>query len=59
MKIKVRLNTARVTTEGDSQSVGETISVEGDEAVRLVESGQAEPLDAGKYNSVKKTARGK
>ncbi len=55
MKIKVRLNTARVPTKGDPQTVGQAISVDGDEAVRLVESGQAEPLDSGKYASIKES----
>jgi hypothetical protein len=49
MKIKVRLNTARVPAKGKPQATGELVSVDWREAVRLVESGQAEPTDKAKY----------
>jgi hypothetical protein len=49
MKVKVRLKTARTPVKGKPQAVGDVVSVDADEAVRLVESGQADPTDKGKY----------
>jgi len=49
MKLKIKLNTARVDADGNSHAPGEKIEVDADEAVRLVLAGAAEPVGKQAY----------
>ena len=49
MKLKIKLNTARVDAEGNSHAAGEKIDVDADEGVRLVLAGAAEPTNKANY----------